>query len=437
MAIAPNANIDCQAAGSPTNGGFFDGTVANAGIDHSLSTSPIVTLTDVACTQNSTTITSATGEFTTALIGNGVWFSAGTNFITTTPRYVVSVESPTSLTLDSPPATAGNCSGGNMKIGGCWASPTSGQWSNSVGGCTWWYKSQQTYTLTGTLSVPANPTGALKINMKSYTTTHGDFVSFSNIPKLACGNSYYTLSSSVSVEGLWIDGTRSGQYTLVVNNGSIINCKVTNTSNNSSSGALSFNSTIVYGCDLSATYGNAVYANTGTIVNSFIHDSLLGVTVSSGQRVYVMRTIFKNTTTCVSLNSAAVYALSFIESIFYNFTSGIVTNGSKFHFIEGCIFHTGTSALTDSINNPSIVAKRNIFYNVSTNGNNIALDSTNMQNTDPLFVDPNNNDFSVKNGSPALLAGYNFFTINLPNTMFRNIGIDQYTHRNISTASWG
>ena len=74
-------------------------------------------LSDLAMVQDSTTLTSAVGGFTAGMVGELIYISAGTNFVT--GWYEITGHTDTNtVTLDSTAATAGNGSAGSSAMGG-------------------------------------------------------------------------------------------------------------------------------------------------------------------------------------------------------------------------------------------------------------------------------------------------------------------------------
>src|SRR5216683_1498046 len=66
--------------GSNLNGACFDSTIANAGTDYSQQATAQLSLSDMATTGVTTTVTSVTGGFTSAMIGNCLRIDSGTNW---------------------------------------------------------------------------------------------------------------------------------------------------------------------------------------------------------------------------------------------------------------------------------------------------------------------------------------------------------------------
>jgi hypothetical protein len=100
------------------------------------------------------------------------------------------------------------------------------------------------------------------------------------------------------------------------------------------------------------------------------------------------------------------------------------------------IFHTSTTAITDSTNNEVSPIHYNLFYNNGTNGNNVIIDSTNITGQDPLFTDPANGDFTLQAGSPALNAFPALANIGLTGSYKINIGLDQDDNASGGTSSF-
>ena len=113
MAIGASTVWRVRVGGSDLNGAGFDSTVSGAGTDYTQQDSPQLSLTDLTST-NSTTITSATGGFTSAMIGNLLRISSGTG--ATTGYYVVTTRVDTNtITVDR---VSGTYTAGVGRIGG-------------------------------------------------------------------------------------------------------------------------------------------------------------------------------------------------------------------------------------------------------------------------------------------------------------------------------
>ena len=83
MAILATTNWYVRAGGLETNGGGYDSTIAGATTNYADQDAPQLSLTDLATSgAGSTTLTSVTGGFTSAMIGNCIRIASGTNFQT-------------------------------------------------------------------------------------------------------------------------------------------------------------------------------------------------------------------------------------------------------------------------------------------------------------------------------------------------------------------
>jgi len=104
--------------GSNDNAGYFDADLANAGTDYPRTqAAAILTATDLACTTGGTTLTSATGGFTDAMIGNGIYIKSGTHF--TVGLYVITGRTDTNtVTIDRDPTDGSDASSGTGSVGG-------------------------------------------------------------------------------------------------------------------------------------------------------------------------------------------------------------------------------------------------------------------------------------------------------------------------------
>lgn len=107
MSISSAAIWEVRTTGSDANGGFY----VSGGTDYSQQDAAQLSVTD-GVTNGTTTVTSATGGFTAAMIGNGINIAG-------TIRQITAVASSTSITVD---ATVAAASGQTMKVGGALAS---------------------------------------------------------------------------------------------------------------------------------------------------------------------------------------------------------------------------------------------------------------------------------------------------------------------------
>lgn len=166
MTIHAGTQWEVRTTGSDTNGGGFSPTIASAGTDYSQQDTPQLSITDGVCTGN-TTLTSATGGFTSAMIGNVVYMSSGPTW-----RTISAVINTNTVTLagNGPNATGMTCN-----VGGCLATP--GRLSNlPVSNNRCWIK-EGVYTITTATPGPSGPyyqSTNIQVVVEGYSTSRGD-----------------------------------------------------------------------------------------------------------------------------------------------------------------------------------------------------------------------------------------------------------------------
>ncbi len=168
MAISASGVWEVRTTGSDSYGGVFDTGVTGYGTDYTQQNAPILALTDVVTTSASATVTSVTGGFTSAMIGNG-FNIAGTMYV------ITAVASTTSVTVDRAVTTGATAQVGN--VGGACASPgyVSGQYTATIGNIIW--IKAGTYNITS--ATPGISGGTfnqitLSADIIGYNVTRGD-----------------------------------------------------------------------------------------------------------------------------------------------------------------------------------------------------------------------------------------------------------------------
>jgi hypothetical protein len=120
MAINASAYWRVRIGGADTNGGGFDPNIVGAGTDYTEQDTPQLTVTDLAAASGSPNVSSATGGFTAAMIGNAVSVSGGTGWTTAARYFITAVTDSNNAVLDRA-ASAGAASGGTCRVGGALA----------------------------------------------------------------------------------------------------------------------------------------------------------------------------------------------------------------------------------------------------------------------------------------------------------------------------
>lgn len=121
MALSGNTVWEVRTAGTDTNGGAF--VIGASGTDYSQQDAKNTAGSNIstadAVANGTTTITSATASFTSAIVGNIVYFQGGTGAIAAVWRQVTVFTNSTTITID---ATIASSTGMTMNIGGALAS---------------------------------------------------------------------------------------------------------------------------------------------------------------------------------------------------------------------------------------------------------------------------------------------------------------------------
>jgi len=270
--------------GSNTNGGGFDsaGTGTDFSIQNAKNTVGNNISTTDAVANGTTTITSATASFTSAITGNIVFFSGGSGSITAQWRRATFVSS-TSITIDTSIASS---TGMTMNIGGALATIVQAN-TNSVQGNSTWVKAEATILVTSKITI--NFTGATTNQWPAiigYTTTRGDNGKVTIKANSNFGDRIVDLSSSGCAFCNFILDLNSNSATrgiLVTSNG----CHLHNVSVKNSVGIsieLQQNDTMASYCDVTAS---TLTGNPQIIagVNAGRPTTLLYCTVTGGTSV--------------------------------------------------------------------------------------------------------------------------------------------------------
>lgn len=313
MAIGPGMQWELRTTGSNENGAGFDPTIAGAGNDYSQQDNPQLNKTDLATPgAGSTTLTSASGGFTAAMVGNVIYIRSGINF-TVGAYVVVSFTNSNTVTLDRTPTPSGAGSGGAGKLGGAGATIQHIQ-SRGVAGNTYWFK----YSTTAFTFAASHELEDGTLNSWTryigYVNTRGDGGAKGTTLKprlLATANGVSIFRNSIIgsstgrilIENLEFDGgkldgrTETKGVDSPLGNSRILNCRVKNCQRAGivlQSGGEVFQ-TDISGCGQSTLFSEhgAIYCSGGTpfIRGCYIHDNTTnGIHVSTGS-VWVDHTL--------------------------------------------------------------------------------------------------------------------------------------------------
>lgn len=385
--MAQSANIvwEVRNGGSSTNGGGFK--VGATGTDWSQQTSPQYSVTD-GVTAGSTTITSATANFGTDVVGNVIYVQGGTGSVAADRYEITARASATSITVDRATGlTAGT--GVTLKIGGCLdaigtlklAMQTNGQWAFMKKGTTYAMTTTSAFTLNNT---PNNTTPWNRII--GYDAVRGDngrpviqLSTNSNLRGFECSGGGWSIEN-FDIDCNSLSGSRGvshgGNYSRV------FNCKVSNYRDYGIVAGVNFNMTL--GCEVTggttgATAGILQNFGNGSIVaGNWIHDCTVGHGISIPGSGSVRNNLITNiTSTSASailcgyqgneVSNNTIYAAG-LWGIFLNNTSDIGYL-VRHNLIANCLHASGGAI---KFNSTGAVAKApfndgNAFYNNTTN----------------------------------------------------------------------
>ena len=209
--ISSNTYWEVRSAGSNTNGGGF--TLSGSGTDYSQNdnknaaacsncgSSTVNLSTTDAVANGTTTITSATANFSSALVDNVVYFQGGTGAIAAQWRRVTAFTNSTTITID---ATIAASTGMTMNIGGALATPQ--QLNTSMINNNVAYVKGATYTVAAKFTYNFCSNGATATSrIEGYTTSRGDNGKFTLQASASLGDRILDVSCELYLKNVQFD----------------------------------------------------------------------------------------------------------------------------------------------------------------------------------------------------------------------------------------
>lgn len=314
----PSTIVGVDSSASPSSKTF--------GVDYSQSTTAVINgVTDFASVGGTSTLTSATAGFTAAMPGNHFHqITTGTGADGTVGWYeVVSVTNSTTVTLDRSPnvgVTSALCTGyvgGSLDLAGALQTSFFSQLqaSNFV------FIKKGAYTLGATLTASAaGATTTSPTYIIGYNALRGDtpLIGSGNQPVITNGALILTLTTAQQIANI----TGTGTGTTVINTGtagSIVNCKVTNTSTSANRTALSGGTGItIDNSEFVSQNGIALALNANSSASGiYTHDSTTCVNVGATGGESLANSIIASCTTTAVNGSNAASNLSAINNTIY------------------------------------------------------------------------------------------------------------------------
>jgi hypothetical protein len=268
VAIAALAVWEIRTTGNDTNGGAF--VTGAAGTDYSQQDAANAGASDKSTTDavanGTTTITSATANFGTTIVGNVIYLQGGTGSLAATRRQVTARASTTSITVDASVAAG---TGITMNIGGALASP--GECGrNLASGNTIWIKAG-TYTVTSAstnISSGCFSKTTQDLYAEGYQTTRGDL---GTRPLIKADGviTAFTLwamgSNDGYVNNINFDGnSRTTSNGATSSGAAMVNCNFLNCTNTGFSGGTR---SWIYNCYATGCGTQAAISSNGVVVN--------------------------------------------------------------------------------------------------------------------------------------------------------------------------
>jgi len=383
-------------AGSNNNAGYFDASLAGAGTDYTAAkATPILALTDLACTAGSTTITSATGGFTAAMVGNGIYIVSGTNF--TAGLYAITGWTDTNtVTLDRSPAPSNNGSSGVGNVAGRRAVFTNAFLGLSLAGMTHRVWATATMTLTENLSIATDGSASGVITIEGRSSAGAAEPTGDDRPLIA-GGSYTTFGTTPDY---WV--VRDVRLTTEQNNGlclggysTIERCKSTATGSYNFAMRIGQYSVII-GCDASSSgkSGAGIYVNAHyiTIYQCYLHDcGAYGVYAVNCSHIGFAGCIVDTCVTTGIFLTAGQTNFYIANNTIYGCKTGV--SGSGVAQVINNLIATCTTGISWNSQNYAAYYDYNDIYDCTTDRKNVAAGPHDFD-ADPLFVNAANGDFS-------------------------------------------
>lgn len=441
-ALPAGLSWEVRTGGASDNGSCYD-LVNDGGTDYTQQDSAQLTLTDLATTGAVTTLTSATGGFTSAMIDNCIYIASGTNF--DVGYYEITAFTDTNtVTLDRTPSSAGAGSGGNGKVGGGVDHPDRVDSSLVAGNHVWiqagTYNRLGSNTYVLDVSDSQGNDHSTPIIWEGYNSVRGDEPIGSNRPVIDCADT--------ATNGI----TSDGGYNIMLKWLIIQDClddgiqadtlfgwglRVTS---NDGDGVDGENFSCAF-CEIDTNTGNGVITNAAnrniTLYYSYVHDnggSGAGVNYAGGGGGVIFVKSVADSNSGNGFYNRSNLGFTAVNNVAYNnssegFWQTHAGELAEWVWIDNIAHSNGAYGF--SLDNTSREAPFLIGHNISYNNTSGAFENVGSWlqignlTSNPSFVNAASGNFTVNSGSPALDAGFDFTEINLTGAYKWNIGLDQ------------
>lgn len=360
-----------------------------------------------------TTLTSATANFGTDVVGNLIYVQGGTGSITAGWYQITARTNSTTITVDrSTGLTAGT--GVTLNIGGALQTPAA-MLPLLVTNSTAYIKATATYSIGTGLTDSAASSGTGHTRIIGYTTTRGDRGQVT-LQATAAITLLTVSGQGHAWENFIIDGnSATGTNGLsITNRGSITNVSVKNFSGygitSNAAGGVNFSDIEISGC---GTTGGFVATNNVTLARAYIHDNTVpGIVVNGGTLNSFLDIIVESNSGSssdgIQINVSDVGILS--RAAIYNngrdgirLTSTANINGFPLIYNVALVSNAGYGINYTPASAGFFAEMRNNAYYNNTSGarNNLTAETGAVTLTGDPFVDAANGDFRLNNTAGA------------------------------------
>lgn len=425
---------EVRTTGADTNGGCYD--IANdGGTDYSQQDSAQLALSDLAMASTGTTLTSATGGFTAAMVDNCIQITSGTNF--TAGYYEITGHTDTNtVTIDRNATTGSAASSGVGNVGGGLATIQEAV-DNIVSGNDVYIQDGQYAELVTLPSV--NGANGDPVRMIGYVTNHSTVPTGASRPDITGSDTRANAMNVGSVAGWSFENIRFHNATGngVTGNTSagttnrFVNCRF---DNNGGIGWSISQRVSFLGCefDNNTSHGIGVGVGNGTYFQSmyysYFHDNG-GSGVLDGNGTNMKHIIGSVADTNAGEGFFIKLGTLIGNTSYGNTGSGFrqqsgSANAADMIWVDNSSFDNATGFKKDVTTYID-----NYFDYNHYEGNTSALSNftagANDVTSDALYTDPANGDFTISTSSPLIDAGYPFGSnLGLATSLKRNIGTD-------------
>jgi hypothetical protein len=418
MAIIYPTAVEIRTTGNAINGGGYASATPSAGTDYTQQDNAQLTIADADC-NNSTTVTSVTGGFTTAMIGNlcritGAGYTSGFYLILTCANT-------NTITIDRNPTSAGgHPTTGALSVGGAQTSIDNYISASVLPVNSVFHIKLGTYTFAGITLPGGNNAGTAVIS--GYQTTREDHPTGANRPVITMSAKLTMVGVSV-IQDVIITGNFNDVLLSLATDCSAVNCKITQTNGTANVNAIAGGGSSrngVMGCEVTCAAGYAVNG-VAYVDNCYIHDSSTGYYVLNSQSVVQINGSIFDTCSVdgIKVSHSTPGRSNISNSTIYNCGDGLdMANWFSLVncIIKGCTVGIRAAAAYSSIN-------RNNVVDNTTNYSSFTADSSNIA-ADPLLTDPANGDFTLQAGSPAKGAAFQVGTnVGAVGTYNQSVGV--------------